>query len=77
MKEQFRALILRYSEMGHTMEHFLKGRQQLDIWRNIPSTTFSQWCLRMRVHGELIVKPRREAGRAVTETGYWSGVAVS
>jgi glycerol-3-phosphate dehydrogenase (NAD(P)+) len=36
MTERFRVLILGYGEMGHAMEHLLKGRQQLDIWEKYP-----------------------------------------
>jgi len=37
---QFRVLILGYGEMGHAMEHLLKGRQQLDIWEKYPQDNF-------------------------------------
>ena len=40
MTERFRVLILGYGEMGHAMEHLLKGRQQLDIWEKYPQDNF-------------------------------------
>ena len=40
MTERFRVLILGYGEMGHAMEHLLKGRQQLDIWEKYPQDDF-------------------------------------
>ncbi|MEN8204495.1 MAG: hypothetical protein ABFS24_00660 [Pseudomonadota bacterium] len=40
MTEQFRVLILGYGEMGHAMEHLLKGRQQLEIWEKYPQDNF-------------------------------------
>jgi len=40
MTEGFRVLILGYGEMGHAMEHLLKGRQQLDIWEKYPRDNF-------------------------------------
>ena len=40
MTAQFRVLILGYGEMGHAMEHLLKGRRQLDIWEKYPQDNF-------------------------------------
>lgn len=40
MTERFRVLILGYGEMGHAMEHLLKGSQQLDIWERFPRDNF-------------------------------------
>ena len=40
MIERSRVLILGYGEMGHAMEHLLKGRQQLDIWEKYPQDNF-------------------------------------
>ena len=40
MTEWFRVLILGYGEMGHAMEHLLKGRQQLDIREKCPKDNF-------------------------------------
>ena len=40
MTKRFRVLILGHGEMGHAMEHLLKGRQQLDIWEKYPQDNF-------------------------------------
>ena len=40
MTERLRVLILGHGEMGHAMEHLLKGRQQLDIWEKYPQDNF-------------------------------------
>ena len=68
MTEQFRVLILGYGEMGHAMEHLLKGRQQLDIWEKYPQDNFQSvvledaasradvvlFCLPVNPHREIV-----------------------
>ena len=68
MTERFRVLILGYGEMGHAMEHLLKGRQQLDIWEKYPRDNFQSvlledaapradivlFCLPVNPHREIV-----------------------
>ena len=68
MTERFRVLILGYGEMGHAMEHLLKGRQQLDIWEKYPQDNFQSvvleeaapradmvlFCLPVNPHREIV-----------------------
>jgi glycerol-3-phosphate dehydrogenase (NAD(P)+) len=68
MTERFRVLILGYGEMGHAMEHLLKGRQQLDIWEKYPQHNFQSvvleeaapradmvlFCLPVNPHREIV-----------------------
>jgi len=68
MTERFRVLILGYGEMGHAMEHLLKGRHQLDIWEKYPQDNFQSavledavpradvvlFCLPVNPHREII-----------------------
>ena len=68
MTERFRVLILGYGEMGHAMEHLLKGWQQLDIWEKYPRDNFQSvlledaatradivlFCLPVNPHREIV-----------------------
>jgi len=68
MTERLRVLILGHGEMGHAMEHLLKGRQQLDIWEKYPQDNFQSvvledaapwadvvlFCLPVNPHREIV-----------------------
>jgi glycerol-3-phosphate dehydrogenase (NAD(P)+) len=74
MTAQVRVLILGYGEMGHAMEHLLKGRQSLDIWEKYPQENFQSvvleeaapradivlFCLPVNPHREIVkqIKPQ-------------------
>jgi glycerol-3-phosphate dehydrogenase (NAD(P)+) len=71
MTERFRVLILGYGEMGHAMEHLLRGRQQLDIWEKYPSDNFQSVVLEEAAQQADIVlfclpaKPHREVVKGI------------
>ena len=71
MTARFRVLILGYGEMGHAMEHLLKGRQQLDIWEKYPQDNFPSAVLEdVAPHADVVlfclpVNPHREVVKQI------------